>query len=156
MNQPEIELHVSIPKHYPDIYVQMSNKTCILEMCIRLKIYDSDNIEKILKIIEIINESILTDIIKLYLFNFKNRKVDLYDFPSLIQIFTHVFNDNFKRKKCFHKKKYSFEDFSQVYKILIFFMKECCLIRDLNYTDETILSMIDRCLKLLEMDFKNK
>jgi len=26
----------------------------------------------------------------------------------------------------------------------------------LNYTDETILSMIDRCLKLLEMDFKNK
>ena len=154
MNQQE--LHVSIPKSYPDIYVQMSNKTCILEMCVRLKIYDNDKIEKILKIIEIINEHILTDIIKIYLFNFKNRKVDLYDFPSLIQIFTHAFNDNFKKKRCFHKKKYSFEDFSQVYKIIIFFMIECGLIKNLNYTDETILAMIDRCLKLLEMDFKNK
>ena len=156
MTQQEIELHVSIPKDYPDIYVQMSNKTCILDMCVRLKIFDNDKIEKSLKIIEIINDHILTDIIKIYLFNFKNRKLDLYDFPSLIQIFTHVFNENFKKKRCFHKKKYSFEDFSQVYKILIFFMKECCLIRDLNYTDDTILRMIDRCLKLLEMDFKNK
>jgi hypothetical protein len=156
MTQQEIELHVSIPKDYPDIYVQMSNKTCILDMCVRLKIFDNDKIEKSLKIIEIINDHILTDIIKIYLFNFKNRKLDLYDFPSLIQIFTHVFNENFKKKRCFHKKKYSFEDFSQVYKILIFFMKECCLITDLNYTDDTILRMIDRCLKLLEMDFKNK